>query len=310
MVSKNAKNTAASVRQRLLNASRATREPFDLILTRYAIERLLFRLGCSQWGRDFVLKGATLFVLWHAIPTRPTRDLDLLGFGSPDANRLADIFRSVCAEPVVDDGVTFDARSVAAGPIRENNAYKGVRVRLNASLAGAKIPLQVDIGFGDAVVPEPEEIEFPTLLEFPAPTLRSYPIYAVISEKLQALTVLGMANSRMKDYYDLWVFAERAEIHSSILGASIRATFARRRTELPHWLPIGLTAEFSKDAQKIRQWRAFAVKIETDPAPPTLHEVVTVLCEFLGPVLSAANVNKKGEARLWRGGGPWVDVPE
>ena len=253
MAPRNPKDTAASVRQRLLNASRATGEQFDLLLTRYGAERLLFRLGRSPWSREFVLKGAMLFAAWHGIPMRPTRDVDLLGFGSPEAERLADIFRSICTEPVVDDGLTFDPESVNADPIRETNAYHGVRIRLGATLAGAKIPFQVDVGFGDAVVPDPEEIVFPTLLEFPAPTVRAYPIYTVISEKLQALTVFGMANSRMKDYYDLWTFATRAEIRGSILVVAVQATFEQRETQIPTEVPMGLTNEFAEDEEKVRQ---------------------------------------------------------
>ena len=300
------KNNAASVRQRLLNASRATGEPFDLLLTRYGVERLLFRLGCSPWNSEFVLKGAVLFATWHEIPMRPTRDLDLLGFGSPDVERLADIFRSICTESVIDDGLIFEPESVSAAPIRETNAYHGVRIRLGATLAGAKIPLQVDVGFGDAVVPEPEEIAFPTLLEFPVPTVRAYPIYTVISEKLQALTVLGMANSRMKDYYDLWIFATHAEIRGSILVAAIRATFERRETPIPTEIPVGLTAEFTEDQEKVRQWRAFAEKIETDPLNTELDKAVNVLREFLCPALHAARSTGEEFEQLWPPGGPWV----
>jgi len=160
MVPRNPKDTAASVRQRLLNASRATGEPFDLLLTRYGVERLLFRLGCSRWSPEFVLEGAVPFAIWHEIPMRPTRDVDLLGLGSPEVERLADIFRSICTESVIEDGLSFDAESVSAAQIRETNACHGVRIRPGATLAGTKIPLQVDVGLGDAVVPDPEEIAF------------------------------------------------------------------------------------------------------------------------------------------------------
>ena len=306
MAPRNPKDTAASVRQRLLNASRATGEPFDLLLTRYGVERLLFRLGCSRWSSEFVLKGAMLFATWHEIPMRPTRDVDLLGFGSPEVERLADIFRSICTESVIDDGVTFDPESVSAAPIRETNAYHGVRIRLGATLSGAKIPLQVDVGFGDAIVPDPQEIAFPTLLEFPAPTVRAYPIYTVISEKLQALTVLGMANSRMKDYYDLWTFATRAEIRGSILVAAIQATFERRGTPIPKEVPMGLTTDFAVDREKSRQWKAFTEKMETNPLNPALDEVVGVLREFLYPALGAARSSGDEFDRLWQPGGPWI----
>ena len=301
MVPRNPKNTAASVRRRLLNVSRATGEPFDLLLTRYGIERLLFRLGCSRWSHEFVLKGAMLFAIWHEIPMRPTRDLDLLGFGAPEVDRLADSFRSLCTEPVVDDGMTFDPESVNAAPIRATNAYHGVRIRLTATLAGAKIPIQVDVGFGDAIVPDAEEITFPTLLEFPAPAVRAYPIYTVISEKLQALTVLGMANSRMKDYYDLWTLATRAEIRGLILVAAIQATFEQRETPIPKEVPMGLTSEFAADHEKARQWKAFTEKIETDPQNPALDKVVDMLRELPAVCPPAARVSR-GAGRCVRSG--------
>ena len=236
---------------------------------------------------------------------RPTRDVDLLGFGSPDVERLAEIFRSICTESVVDDGVTFNPESVSVAPIRETNAYHGVRIRLGARLAGAKIPLQVDVGFGDAVVPDPQEIAFPTLLDFPAPTVRACPIYTVISEKLQALTVLGMANSRMKDYYDLWTFATHAEIRGSILVAAIRATFERRGTAIPAKVPMGLTTEFAEDEEKVRQWKAFTEKIGAATQNPALEEVVDVLRAFLYPALGAARPSEEYD-RFWQPGGPWV----
>lgn len=185
-------------------------------------------------------------------------------------------------------------------------AHDGVRIRLGATLSGAKIPLQVDVGFGDAIVPDPQEIAFPTLLEFPAPTVRAYPICTVISEKLQALTVLGMANSRMKDYYDLWTLATHAEIRGSILVAAIRATFERRETPIPTEVPMGLTAEFAEDEEKIRQWNAFTEKIEAGPPNPALDNAVGVLRRFLCPALRAARSSGEECEKLWPPGGPWV----
>jgi hypothetical protein len=192
------------VRQRLLELSRKRGEPFDLILTRYGIERLLYRLGMSPYADRFLLKGAMLFRVWEDSSHRPTRDLDLLDFGSAEASDLESIFREVCSLSAEPDGLLFMPASVKARPIREEAVYGGIRVTLEARLENAKIPIQCDIGFGDAVTPEPEQIEFPALLDFPAPHLRAYPIYTVVAEKLEAMVLLGETKSRMKDFYDIW----------------------------------------------------------------------------------------------------------
>ena len=186
--------------------------------TRYALERLLYRLSISPHRDRFILKGAMLFVTWIADPFRPTRDLDLLGSGDNGAEAIAETFRVICAQPVADDGVIFDVASLEAAPIREEVEYGGVRVRTTAAIAGARIPIQVDIGFGDAVTPAPVEIDYPTLLDAPAPHLRAYPIETVVAEKFEALVALGMANSRLKDFYDLWLIAQTFEFRRSSLS--------------------------------------------------------------------------------------------
>ena len=205
MTGQKGKNTAVSVRDRLLKLARQRGEDFQLILTRYGLERILYRLSQSEHCNQFILKGAMLFSLWSTETHRPTRDVDLLGFGESDEATLQQIFSDLCRVPVEDDGLLFLADSIRVESIRDATEYGGVRVTLLGYLADARIPVQADIGFGDVVTPEPEQIEYPTLLEYPAPSLRAYPRETVVAEKYQALVNLGIANSRMKDFYDLWI---------------------------------------------------------------------------------------------------------
>lgn len=227
------KNVGESVRARLLQRSRDGRMDFQVLLTRYALERLLYRLSQSAYRHRFVLKGAMLFAVWVAAPFRPTRDLDLLGYGENSPEAIREAFRAICEQAVADDGVAFDVDGIEATPIREDLEYGGVRVRTCATIAAARIPIQVDVGFGDAITPGAVEIDYPTLLDAPAPHLHAYPIETVVAEKLHALVTRGITNSRLKDFYDLWLISESFELERTPLAAAIRQTFARRNTELP-----------------------------------------------------------------------------
>ncbi|MEI7682129.1 MAG: nucleotidyl transferase AbiEii/AbiGii toxin family protein [Betaproteobacteria bacterium] len=280
------RNLAASIRDRLLNKARAEKLDFNLLLTRYALERMIYRLSVSAERDRFLLKGALLFDLWFDVPHRPTHDADFLGFGSAEIPQVEAVFRDICRIEV-DDGIVFDPDSVKAAEIRKEANYAGVRVTLLGMLDKARCPVQADIGFGDAVVPGPDEVDYPVLLaEMPAPHLRAYPRYTVVAEKLEALTSLGMLNSRMKDFFDLWVLAKHSAFESQILTRAVAATFQRRQTGIPDGVPIGLSNEFANDPQKVKQWNAFLRKNAIDPKP--LSEVVTDLREFLMPVLASA----------------------
>lgn len=295
---------AESVRQRLLNLSREKVETFDLVLTRFALERFLYRLSQSKWEKDFLLKGAMLFSLWYDSPHRPTKDLDLMAYGQADSDYLKQVFQSLCNLEVEDDGVEFKAESVTCNEIREDNIYLGLRVKLIATLAGAKLRLQIDIGFGDAVVPEPEDITYPTLLEFPAPRLRAYSKYTVIAEKFQAMVVLGIANSRMKDFYDIRIMAGQFELSGSILCRAIESTFSRRKVAIPSTIPIALTESFAADKEKKMQWDAFLHKNRLDTEGKTFQDIIHVLYDFLMPVVSAL-ASKEAFKLIWPPGGPW-----
>lgn len=257
-------NRAASIRARLKQHADASKQDFNLVLTRYGLERLLYRLSISDHAGNFLLKGALLFQLWYGHPHRPTHDADLLGFGASDVPTLVAVFRSIAAI-AVDDGMVFDPTSASGTEIRKGAGYGGVRVDLRAMLDGARIALQVDIGFGDAVTPHAQTVEYPTLIaDVPAPTLRAYPKATVVAEKAHAITVLGMTNSRMKDYFDLWVLLHDETLDRSELQRAIAATFARRQTTLPEAMPTGLSNAFANDATKQLQWRAFLERNRLD----------------------------------------------
>lgn len=296
------KNLPASVRQRLLMTSQQRGEPFDLVLTQYAIERLLYRLSQSRFADRFLLKGAMLFRIWTENSHRPTRDLDLLGTVSAEADELAAIFREICSTPVEPDGLEFLGDSVKASPIREEAIYGGIRVNTEARLGNVRVHVQTDVGFGDAVTPEPLEIEFPGLLDFPTPRLRSYPIYTVVAEKLEAMVLLGAANSRMKDFYDLWFLSRNFEFDGETLVSAIRATFGRRKTPLTPQLPTALHDEFA--ALKTVQWSAFQRKNRLGDIP--MLEVIRVIREFAAPPLHDACHGRLLNSK-WTPGVGWSD---
>ncbi|MGB8699390.1 MAG: nucleotidyl transferase AbiEii/AbiGii toxin family protein [Thermosynechococcaceae cyanobacterium] len=300
-------NLAASVRQRLLNVAQAQQEDFQNVLTRYALERCLYRLDQSEHRDRFVLKGALLFTLWGNAPHRPTRDLDLLCQGNNAITHLEQVFREICQTPVQDDGLDFKAESVRGQQIKEAQEYEGVRIKLNTFLTGTptRIDLQVDIGFGDTVTPQAKVAQFPTILAgFPAPSLKTYPAETVIAEKFQAMAILGIANSRMKDFYDIWYLSQHFEFDGIALGQAIQATFDRRRTPLPEKLPLALSAEFSEDAAKQAQWNAFIRKAKLKAGQTSLGEVIAVLRDFLMPPVQAVRHGRRFEL-IWQPGGFW-----
>lgn len=278
------RNVAASIRARLKLYADAHQQDFNLTLTRYGLERLLYRLSISPHANRYLLKGALLFALWFDQPHRPTRDADLLGFGPDDVESAVLAFREIC-QIEVDDGLAFDPASVKGSTIRKEAGYGGVRVDLLATLDGARIALQVDVGFGDAVTPAPEEVHYPVLLpDLPAPQLRAYPKYTVVAEKFHAVCLLGMANTRMKDYFDLWVLLTEGVLDPQELRRAVAATFHRRQLALPNSIPSGLSDVFAQDAAKQKQWAAFLKKNRLQTLD--LAEVVGVLRSELQKLLA------------------------
>lgn len=284
-MAKDIRNMGASVRGRLLNLSRETGQNYNLLLTRYALERLLYRMTQTSHKDRFVLKGAMLITTWFDDPYRPTRDIDLLGFGDPEPEAMLEIFREICSVEL-DDGVEFDRDALRVTANREDLAYGGLRLQTNALIGGARLRIIVDIGFGDAIEPGLEPLELPVLLDQPAPTLRAYARETVVAEKFQAMVMIGQANTRLKDYYDLWVLSQSHTFEEERLARAIAATFQRRETPLPTELPDGLKPAFYEDEAKVAQWRAFVDDVAVDPGD--LKTVAMALAEFLLPAALAA----------------------
>lgn len=279
-------NVAASVRARLLNVAKAQGVDFNQVLVRFALERILYRLSQSAHADHYLLKGALLFTLWYDMPHRTTRDADLLGFGASDLESVAQTFRDI-ASVAVDDGIVFDPDSVAAEEIRKDAGYAGARILISGELAKARCKTQIDVGFGDAVTPGPVDATYPVLLaDLPAPRLRTCPVYTVVAEKLHTIALLGMTNSRLKDYLDLSVLLDREALDTDLLAQAIKATFERRGMAVPAELPVGLTDEFAHDPSRQALWQAFIKKNELALEP--LPTIVDRLRVALGTALNRA----------------------
>lgn len=279
------KNIGASVRARLLALAKERNQPFELLLTRYTLERLLYRLSTSRYRDRFVLKGAMLLAGALDDPFRPTRDLDLLGFGDPAPEAMIRVFREICAVGA-SDAVAFDVAAITTDRTRDDAEYGGLRIKTTAIVDGAKVRVLIDIGFGDAVEPGLIDIDLAVLLGQPAPRLRAYSCETVIAEKFQAMALLGRANTRLKDFYDIWVLSRTHEFERDRLARAIAATFTRRQTSIPIELPDALTAAFAADPGKQRQWAAFVKNVAVKPG--SLASVVKDLAEFLMPIAAAA----------------------
>ncbi|WP_303703199.1 nucleotidyl transferase AbiEii/AbiGii toxin family protein [Brevundimonas naejangsanensis] len=282
---------AKSVKDRLLNIARQEGRVFDVLLVRFALERLLYRLSVSQHRERFVLKGGMLVTVWVEDDNRVTRDADFLGHGDPDPERLAADFREIMAIES-DDGLVFDLDALAATAIREEMEYGGTRLKTSAYLEKTRIPVTIDIGFGDAMADATQQLDYPTLLDLPAPNVRAYPPATVIAEKFQAMVALGVLNGRMKDYYDLWAIPRALTIAADDLDAAITATFERRQTAIPTERPPGLSAEMVDDETKQRQWRAYAASVELENV--SLESIIDKVWGLVGP--SCARIVAAGNA--------------
>lgn len=294
-----------SVHARLLQHARREGIDPNLLLVRFASERLLYRLSESPYAERFVLKGALLLLVWLGETLRPTRDIDLLGFGDTSPQALEAVFREVCTVDVAPDGVAFDANSVRIEPIRREDPYGGNRVTLRGHLGRARLHVQVDVGIGDAVSPAPTWLTYPTLLELPKPRLRAYRPETAIAEKVHAMATLGLANSRLRDLLDVFVLCRHEAFEGPVLAAALEATFSRRGTAIPVDVPVALTPAFTRQDAKAKQWLAFLDRSSVSRAVPAdLEEVAAVLRAFLAPVLAAARTATPfGDT--WPAGGPW-----
>lgn len=277
---------AASVRAKLLAYSKQRGELFDLALTRYGLERFLYRMSLTSHRNRLVLKGAMLFQIWSGEPHRATRDMDFLANGDTSLEAITATIKEICETPVDGDGLSFDTGILTVEEIREETEYGGIRARFAAHLGSAKIPIQLDFGVGDAVTPDPQDTDYPTLLEMPKPSILAYPAETVVAEKLEAIVKLGFTNSRMKDYFDLWFFATSNNLDSETTAEAVRRTFERRAQDIPAATPPGLTDEFAHDKTKQAQWKAFQRRVTG--AISSLPEVVTAIRAFALPLFEQA----------------------
>jgi type I restriction enzyme, S subunit len=298
------KDKAESIRHRLRNLLRERGEDMQFGLQRYAIERFLYRLGVSAHRERFVLKGAALFALWGGSVYRPTRDLDLTGYVNADEKDVLAALREICLVSNPADELFFDPNTLSAEPIRDDSEYRGLRIRLEATLATSRIPIQIDIGFGNAVEPPPQEAEYPTLLDDSPPRIRTYPPEAVIAEKLHAMVVLGERNSRYKDFYDVHVLARQFRFDDKTLARAIAATFERRQTPITAARPVALTPRFFADEARAQQWRAYVTSNSLPAVPADFDSVGELIRQFLEPVWTALAENV-AFASSWRPGGSW-----
>lgn len=298
------KNLVASVHARLLNHAKKAERPFQEVLQYYAMERLLYRLSCSRHEPKFVLKGALMMRVWDAPYARPTKDVDLLGEVTSDVDALVQIFEEICGWAVVPDGMVFHSDTMRAELIKARDEYPGVRLRFLGTLGTSRAHMQVDVGFGDRVVPKVTGIRYPTLLEFPEPRLRGYSPDSVVAEKFEAMVSLGTLNTRMKDFYDIWLLAEQRDFDGPTLLEAISTTFRKRSTEI-EINPVALTEAFSSSENTRRLWSAFVRRVGVSAPPGTFGDLVHPIQEFLRPVSIAAREEQLFEM-AWKAPGPWL----
>ncbi len=299
-------NHAASIHARLLAGAQQRQEDFNLTLQRYAAERFLYRLGASRFRNQLILKGAMLYALWGGPIYRATRDLDLTGYAEHDPQALSQMIQEICRMSFPEDGLSFDPLSVTTEPIRDQSEYRGFRVKLDVRLGTARIAMQIDVGFGDAIEPPADEVEYPTLVELPAPKIRAYPQEAVIAEKVHAMVVIGERNSRFKDFYDVYALASQFSFDGPRLARAISATFERRRTPFANAQPAALTPRFFADPERAANWRRYLARSNVPGVPVDFNLVGERLRTFISPVLEAVS-QSAAFPRTWAAGGPWAN---
>ncbi len=296
-------NLAASVHQLLMNKATQTHRPFNELLQYYAMERFLYRLSKSPYTGKFILKGALMFTAWKLESYRPTVDIDLLGKVGHHVDNIVEITKRICSLPVEPDGLIFNSDSVTGARIAEDADYEGVRTRFRANLGTARITLQLDIGFGDVIVPAAQPIDYPAILDFPAPRLRGYSKESIVAEKFESMVKRGTLNSRMKDYFDIWTLSRQFDFDGEMLGNSITKTFSNRGTEIIVD-PVALTSRFADDPEKNIQWRGFIRKSRLDPLP-NFADVISTVANFLRPVVAAV-ADSHSFSGKWTAPGPWT----
>lgn len=297
--------TIDSVHQRLLNKARTTSRPFNELLQYYAMEKFLLRMSKLPNAKDYVLKGALLLRATGISDIRPTRDIDVLKYGDSAIPDLENNISECCKINIEGDGLEFSPDSVEGEEIREQEAYDGVRLKICGNLGNARITIQIDVGFGDVITPEPLWVEYPSILDNNKPKIQAYTLESAIAEKYQAMVSLDMANSRMKDFYDIYFLSELHSFNGNKIQKAIEATFDRRGTELPIEIPIALTEAFFENDAKVKQWNAFIRKVSDDQVPKDPLKIVNRVKEFLWPITESIQ-QEEDFALNWKEKEGWV----
>lgn len=299
------RNVVASVHQRLLNQSRDTKRPFMEVLQYYAMERFLLRMSKSKYAHAFILKGALLLRIVGIHEVRPTKDIDFLGLESYDIETLKNVIRDCCEIDVEDDGLDFRSETINGVEIRSDQAYQGVRITFIVYLGKSKIQMQIDVGFGDVISPKPLLVDYPVILQGEAPRLYVYSLESAIAEKYHAMIFLDLANSRMKDFYDIWYLQRNHNFKMNVLAHAIEQTFNRRKAHIPKEIPTALSDIFFQDEGKISQWKAFKSKITDIRSPETLEDVIIDIRKFIWPVNKWV-LAKESNDYDWIPGNDWI----
>ncbi|MBU0477019.1 nucleotidyl transferase AbiEii/AbiGii toxin family protein [bacterium] len=301
---KDIKNIEASIKAQLQNKAKETNRPFSEVLQYYGMERFLYRFSQSKYADKFILKGALMFTVWQVPERRATLDIDFAANYDNQIEAIEKVIKDVCKVSVTPDGLIFDVSTVKGQKIKEDADYEGVRVKFKGFLERSRISMQIDAGFGDIIYPKPKVIEYPTILDFPKPKLKGYPAESVVSEKFEAMVKLGLLNSRMKDFHDIWLMMRQFDFNGSKLTEALKRTFEHRKTSLPVDRPLFAEEIYDEKSDRQMLWKAFLIKGQIKHAPEKLSVTAKAIEEFLIKPLEAINkdivFNKK-----WKVSGQW-----
>lgn len=302
---KEIKNIEASIKAQLKNKAKKVNRPFAEILQYYGMERFLYRLSQSKYADKFILKGALLFTVWDIPERRTTLDIDFLARFDNEVTAIETVIKDVCNVEVNPDGLKFDPKTVEGRIIKEDADYEGVRIKFIGFLDRAHIPMQIDFGFGDIVYPKTKIIDYPVILDLPRPHLKGYPQESVISEKFEAMIKLGPLNSRMKDFFDIWLMMRQFEFKGMPLVQAIKKTFNHRKTDIPKNKPLFADEIYDEKSDRQTLWNAFLKKGDIQHAPKTLSATAKEIEKFLIEPILAINSNVKFEKK-WKPTKGWI----
>lgn len=301
---KDVTNIKASIKARLANKAREIDRPFAEVLQYYGMERFLYRFGRSKYADKFVLKGALLFTAWQVPQRRTTLDIDFLGRYDNQVVSIESVMKDVCDVVVEPDGLVFDAKTVQGRKIKEDADYEGVRVKFIGLLQRSRIAMQIDVGFGDVIYPGTRVIDYPVILDLPKPHLNGYPVESVVSEKFEAMVKLGVVNSRMKDFYDVWLIIHQFNFDGLNLTGALKKTFDHRQTDIPNGKPLFVQEIYNEESDRQALWKMFLMKGDIKHAPEKLSTIAKEIEGFLIEPLSALNKRIKF-SKEWKPSGPW-----